>query len=190
MKSAESQIEDIKRKISEETRRLEDVNGGTFARRHEELAEKRAKADEANKKYNEHQTGANELHEAINKAEENLRQTMAPVQKQKYEIDQAEKLLRSLSKDQGQSNSGFSEKMPQLLNAIAREKSFRRRPVGPVAHHVTLTKPEWSAVIEQSLNSSLNSFIVTSKQDMNILSRLMQRVNWYGFYLIPCLHFL
>jgi chromosome segregation ATPase len=70
--------------------------------------------------------------------------------------------------------------MPQLLSAIARERSFNQRPVGPVGNHVRLKKPEWSAVIEQSLNNTLNSFIVTSKKDMNILMQIMQRVNWYG----------
>jgi structural maintenance of chromosomes protein 6 len=157
---------------------LADVDGGNFAQRQAELAERRAKAKEASEKHTQHQAGANKFHEAIRKADENLKQSIAPVHKQKSEIEQAEKLLRALSKDRGQSNSGFGDRMPQLLTEIARESSFSRRPVGPVAHHVRLTKPEWSMVIEQSLNSSLNSFIVTSKRDMNILTRLMQRVNW------------
>ncbi|OKL63400.1 hypothetical protein UA08_02093 [Talaromyces atroroseus] len=177
VKSAQARIDKLKQDISEEERRMADVDGGNFAQRHEELAQRRAKAKEASEKHTQHQAGATKFHEAIRKAEENLKQTIAPVHKHKSEIEQAEKLLRSLSKDRGQSNAGFSDKMPQLLAAIAHENSFGRRPVGPVAHHVRLMKPEWSAVIEQSLNNSLNSFIVTSKRDMNILSRIMQRVN-------------
>lgn len=123
------------------------------------------------------------MQDAVNDAEQNVKQATIPIQKQKKEIDQAETLLKSLSRDRGQTLSGFSEKMPQLLSAIAREKSFNQRPVGPVGNHVRLKKPEWSAVIEQSLNNTLNSFIVTSKKDMNILMQIMQRVNWYGLSL-------
>ena len=157
---------------------MADVDGGNFDKRQEELAERRAKAKEASEKHEQHQAGTNKLYEAIRNAEGELKRNIAPVHKQKSEIEQAERLLSSLARDRGQFNAGFSEKMPQLLREISHENSFSRRPVGPVAHHVRLTKPEWSSVIEQSLNSSLNSFIVTSKRDMNILSGLMRRVNW------------
>ncbi|EED14151.1 DNA repair protein Rad18, putative [Talaromyces stipitatus ATCC 10500] len=176
VKTLDSQIEDLKQHIAEENRRLADIAGGDFARRREEIVQRRAEAEEADQRLTQHQGGSRALQEAIHVAEQNVKQAVAPVQKQKKEIEQAENLLRSLSRDRGQTNSGFSEKMPQLLNAIAREKSFNQRPIGPVGHHVRLKKPEWSAVIEQSLNNTLNSFIVTSKRDMNILMQTMQKV--------------
>lgn len=179
VKSLNSAIEALKQQIADENKRLADIAGGDIARRQEELAHRRAEADEAEEKLNQHQGGFKDLQDAVRDADQIVKQVTAPIQKQKREIDQAETLLRSLSKDRGQALSGFSEKMPQLLNAIAREKSFNQRPVGPVGNHVRLKKPEWSAVIEQSLNNTLNSFIVTSKKDMNILMQIMQRLNWY-----------
>ncbi|EEA19748.1 Structural maintenance of chromosomes protein 6 [Talaromyces marneffei ATCC 18224] len=177
VKSLNSAIEALKQQIADENKRLADIAGGDIARRQEELAHRRAEADEAEEKLNQHQGGFKDLQDAVRDADQIVKQVTAPIQKQKREIDQAETLLRSLSKDRGQALSGFSEKMPQLLNAIAREKSFNQRPVGPVGNHVRLKKPEWSAVIEQSLNNTLNSFIVTSKKDMNILMQIMQRLN-------------
>lgn len=173
-------IESLKQDIVNENKRLADIAGGDIARRQEEIAQRRAEADEAEEKLNQHQGGFKNLQDAVNDAEQNAKQATLPIQKQKKEIDQAETMLKSLSRDRGQTLSGFSEKMPQLLSAIAHEKSFNQRPVGPVGNHVRLKKPEWSAVIEQSLNNTLNSFIVTSKKDMNILMQIMQRVNWYG----------
>ena len=183
VKSLSLAIEGLKQEIIDENKRLADIAGGDIARRQEEIAQRRAEADEAEEKLNQHQGGFKNLQDALNDAEQNAKQVTIPIQKQKKEIDQAETLLKSLSRDRGQTLSGFSEKMPQLLAAIAREKSFNQRPVGPVGNHVRLKKPEWSAVIEQSLNNTLNSFIVTSKKDMNILMQIMQRVNWYGPFL-------
>lgn len=68
--------------------------------------------------------------------------------------------------------------MPALLRAIRDERSFNEPPVGPVGQHVRLLKPEWSSVLENSLGSTLGSFVVTSKQDLNTLSNIMQRVKW------------
>lgn len=181
VKSLNLAIEGLKQEIIDENKRLADIAGGDIARRQEEIAQRRAEADEAEEKLNQHQGRFKNLQDAVNDAEQNAKQATIPIQKQKKEIDQAETLLKSLSRDRGQTLSGFSEKMPQLLAAIAREKSFNQRPVGPVGNHVRLKKPEWSAVIEQSLNNTLNSFIVTSKKDMNILMQIMQRVNWYDF---------
>lgn len=183
VKSLSLAIEGLKQEIIDENKRLADIAGGDIARRQEEIAQRRAEADEAEEKLNQHQGGFKSLQDALNDAEQNAKQVTIPIQKQKKEIDQAETLLKSLSRDRGQTLSGFSEKMPQLLAAIAREKSFNQRPVGPVGNHVRLKKPEWSAVIEQSLNNTLNSFIVTSKKDMNILMQIMQRVDWYGPFL-------
>jgi structural maintenance of chromosomes protein 6 len=189
VKSLSLAIEGLKQEIIHENKRLADIAGGDIARRQEEIAQRRAEADEAEEKLNQHQGGFKNLQDALNEAGQNAKQATIPIQKQKKEIDQAETLLKSLSRDRGQTLSGFSEKMPQLLAAIARDKSFNQRPVGPVGNHVRLKKPEWSAVIEQSLNNTLNSFIVTSKKDMNILMQIMQRVNWYGLFFPAVKHF-
>ena len=185
VKRLDSQIEALKQQIIDENKRLADIAGGDISRRQEEITRQRSLADEADQKLNQHQRGFSSLQDAVNEAEQNIKRDTEPVQKQKKEIDQAETLLRSLqSRDRGQALSGYHEKLPQLLNAISRERSFNQRPIGPVGNHVRLKKPEWSAVIEQSLNNSLNSFIVTSKKDMNILMQIMQRVNWYDYSLV------
>lgn len=185
VKAAESRIKDLERDIAQESQRLADINGGSYARRQEELEQKKSEAVRARQRYEEHLQDAHRLREDIRKAEEEVKRNSAPIAKQKADIEQAEALLKNLMKDRGSQDAAFHEKMPMLLRAIRQETSFSRPPVGPIGHHVRLLKPKWSAILENSFGTTLSSFIVSSKGDMNILSDIMQRVNWYGL-LFPC----
>lgn len=171
-------IEDTKRKIMEEDRRLKDISGGSYARKQEELEFKQSEAAEALKRYEEHQKDTNRLHEDVQKAEEELKSSRAPLFTQRSEVEQAEALLRSMRKEGGAQDAGFPDKLPMLLRAIQQERSFNRAPVGPVGRHVRLLRPEWSSVLETSLGGTLGSFIVTSKHDEVILKKIMQSINW------------
>ncbi|CRG83271.1 hypothetical protein PISL3812_00622 [Talaromyces islandicus] len=177
IKAAENRIKKLEDDIAEENRRLADIDGGNYARRQEELDERKAEAETARETYRDHQNNRSSIDEQIRQAQDVVNQRLAPINQRKADIEEAETLLKSLMRDRGQSDAGFSDRMPSLLKAINNEKSFARRPVGPVGHHVRLLKPEWSAVLEQSLNNTLSSFIVTSKKDMNILANIMHRVN-------------
>lgn len=179
IKTAENRIKKLEDDIAEENKRLADIDGGSNARRQEEIDQRKSEADIARQTHRDHQNNRGSVEEQIRQAQEVVNQNLAPINKQKVDIEEAETLLKSLMRDRGQSDAGFSDKMPSLLRAINHERSFSRRPVGPVGHHVRLLKPEWSAVLEQSLNNTLSSFIVTSKKDMNILADIMHRVNWF-----------
>lgn len=181
VKTANSRIQKLEEDIAEENRRLADIDGGTYARRQEELDELKLEAQRAWQTHRDHQSNQSSLEDQRRRAEEVVKQKLAPISRQKEDIEQAETVLKSLTRDRGQSDAGFPDKLPLLLRAINQEKSFARRPVGPVGQHVRLLKPEWSAVIEQSLNNTLGSFIVTSKRDMNVLEGIMKRVNWFVF---------
>ncbi|OJJ34299.1 hypothetical protein ASPWEDRAFT_173721 [Aspergillus wentii DTO 134E9] len=177
VKAAQSRIDVTKQKISEETQRLADLSGGSYTRKQEEVEQARVEVSEARRLYEEHQQESVRLVRESEEAEEEARSAAASVSKKKADIEQAEALLRNLSKDGGPRTSGFHERMPMLLKAIQQERSFSRQPVGPIGHHVSLLKPTWSSILENSLGTTLNSFIVTSKRDMNVLSSVMQRVN-------------
>lgn len=133
----------------------------------------------ARQRYEDHQRDSDLLHKELQKAENEVKLAAAPIAKKKADVEQAETLLRNLTRDGGVKHSGFHERMPLLLRTIQQQKgSFRRSPVGPIGHYVSLLKPEWSSILENSLGTTLNSFVVTSKSDMNILSNIMQKVNW------------
>lgn len=86
--------------------------------------------------------------------------------------------MLNLKREGGPQNSGYHEKMPDLLEAIEQDRSFTRRPVGPLGHYVRLLKPEWSSILENSLGSTLNSFVVVTPEDSTKINDIMRNVGW------------
>lgn len=144
-----------------------------------ELESKQEEASEARSQYEAHQKDAHRVRDDIRKADEELKSKLAPIDKVKSDIEQAENVLRSLTRDRGSQDAGFHPNMPTLLRAIRQDNSFTKPPVGPIGNHVRLLKPKWSSILETSFGTTLSSFVVTSKRDMNILSDIMKRVKWY-----------
>ncbi|PGH01414.1 hypothetical protein GX51_05221 [Blastomyces parvus] len=177
LKTAESAIAETQQKIEEEKQRLEDLDGGNHARRLAELEERKSQAQEAHNRYNAHRKDVDRLQEDLNKAEREFQGMREPVNKQRSQVEQAESRLRSLTRDKGQQQNGFHEKMPMLLRAIEQEQhKFSRKPVGPLGNHIRLLKPKWSGVLESALGGNLAGFVVTTKSDSNTLSAIMKRV--------------
>lgn len=179
MKNVESRIKKAHENIQEETQRLQDLNGGSHARRLEEYGQQEAEVKNSKNRFKEHQQGMDRLQEDSQKAEEDLKIKAGPMAKQRSDIHQAEGALQNLTRERGHQSDGFHERMPMLLRAIQQESSFGSPPIGPLGQHVRLLKPKWSAVLENSFGGTLGSFLVSTKKDMNILSGIMQRVNWY-----------
>ncbi|OGM39759.1 DNA repair protein Rad18 [Aspergillus bombycis] len=177
LKAAEARINETQQKIEEEIQRLADLSGGSYTRKQEQLERAKAEAAHASTQYEEYQRNTDRLYRELEVARKEADSLAAPLGRTKADVEQAEKLLRSLSKEGGPKTSGFNDKMPSLLRAVQQEQGFTERPVGPIGRHVTLLKPEWSSILENSFGTTLNSFIVTSKRDMDILSRIMHNVN-------------
>ncbi|KAL4783966.1 P-loop containing nucleoside triphosphate hydrolase protein [Aspergillus varians] len=177
LRETETRAGDMRQKIDQETQRLADLHGGGYSRKLEELEQAKQDVVEARKRNDEYQQEANRKYDDVKAAEDQKKAANQPVTQARLDVEEAESLLRNLNREGGSRNSGFPDKMPVLLNAIQQEKSFGERPVGPMGNFVTLLKPEWSSILESSFGTTLNSFIVTSKRDQTILSRIMQRVN-------------
>ncbi|KAJ5555482.1 hypothetical protein N7461_003952 [Penicillium sp. DV-2018c] len=174
LKVAESTILNTKQKIDAETRRLADASGGGYARRQEECEKAANDAAAAKRDYDEHRRGAAGLGEAVELAQTKVTEAAAPLERKEREIGQAEEQLQNLMKEGGSRRSGYSPKIPELLKAIQRERSFDSPPIGPIGYHVTLLKPKWSSIVERMFGGTLTSFVVSSKKDMQLLSKIMR----------------
>lgn len=173
-----SQIEDMKQKIDDENRRLAEISDGGYARKQEECDQATRRAATARNDYAQHEQGMNRLREDVKSATQEVESKAKIVEHKKQEVMHAENRLRMLSREDGQRQTGFPDRMPQLLRAIQQEQSFTSRPIGPIGHHVTLLKPKWSFVLESSLGANLSGFIVSNKRDQAILNKIMSKVNW------------
>ena len=176
MKAADGRIQKAKTDIEAEKRRLDDANGGSHSRRIAEIEEKRADVVDARCRLHDHENGIGSLDQDKRRAEIDFEDTQGPLKAKKTEVQQCEQRLDALLKDRGQRQGAYHASMPRLLNAIRQDSGFQQQPVGPVGNHVRLLKPLWSSVLEKSFGGTLNSFVVTSKQDQSRLLGLMQRV--------------
>lgn len=183
--NTKSQIQETQQKIDDENRRLAEVSDGGYARKQEECEQAARRATDARNEYEQHEQDTSRLQEDVKSASREVEAKGKVVDAKGKDITQAENRLRILAREDGQRQSGFPDKMPQLLRAIQQEKSFTSRPIGPIGNHVTLLKPKWSSILESSFGTTLSSFIVTCKRDMNILSNIMGRVNWSVFRTLP-----
>lgn len=154
------------------------MSGGGYTRKQEECEQASNDAAAARREYDAHRQDAGRVREDLETAQREAESAKIPVERKRHDIAQAEARLKVLTREGGPKQSGFPDKMPTLLKAIQQEQSFTTRPVGPVGHHVTLLKPKWASILENSFGGTLGSFIVTSKRDMNTLSQIMRRVNW------------
>lgn len=143
------------------------------------MRQREAHVTELREQHKNHRHNFGRIQDDIQDAERKLRAKEEPIKRQRVSIQQAEAQLQSLSRDRGQHEGGFHEKMPLLLRAINQASgSFSHLPIGPLGNHVRLLNPKWSSVLENSFGTTLSSFVVTSKRDMTTLSGIMERVGW------------
>lgn len=164
--------------MDDERQRLAEVNDGGFARKQEECEQAASRAAAARAEHEQHEQSASRLQEDVKIAKKEFESKGKIVDAKKRDVTEAETRLRTLAREDGQRQSGFHDKMPQLLRAIQQEKSFSSKPIGPVGSHITLLEPKWSSILENTFGGALSSFIVTCKRDQNLLSSIMARVNW------------
>jgi structural maintenance of chromosomes protein 6 len=176
LKEAEDTIIAKRREIQEEEQRLAALDGGGAAARLAMLDEAREAAATAHAAFEAHQAERSQLDTDMEHADNNVMSHQDPLRRKRAEVERRKEELDSLSRDQGQQDLAYHRELPNLLRAIQNERSFTERPIGPIGKHVRLLKPKWSSVLEKSFGGTLNSFIVTSKRDMNTLNGIMHRV--------------
>ena len=176
LKSNEAMIKARKQEIEEERQRLAELDGGGAAARLTRLEEAQASALAAHRAFEGHLGRREDVERKIAEAQQECREREQPIRPKQEEVERQEREIQTLSRDRNRQDAAFDRKMPALLEAIQRERGFAQQPVGPVGKYVRLLKPEWSSIIEKSFGQTLSSFIVTSKEDMNLLNRLMSRV--------------
>ncbi|KAL8735651.1 MAG: hypothetical protein Q9166_000820 [cf. Caloplaca sp. 2 TL-2023] len=165
MKQAEARIKRAESDIEDEYRRLEEINGGSHARRLAEIDEKRSQLADAKTRMNEHDNGLNNLENERRQAAQSLENSKDPISEKRQDVQKCEERLNRLIRDHGMQERAYHANLPRLRRAIQEERGFQQRPIGPIGYHVRLRKASWSSILEKSFGGTLNSFIVTSKPD-------------------------
>ncbi|KAH8645619.1 P-loop containing nucleoside triphosphate hydrolase protein [Xylariales sp. PMI_506] len=176
LRIANEHAKDREEKVIAEEQRLEERNGGAVAEKQEILDAARRAAELAREKRAEHLTSRAELTEKFAESETQYQEAVKLVDDKRTEINGVETRIRTLSSRQTDPLAAYDQKMPQLLKLIEEDREFRQKPIGPLGLHVQLTKPEWSSILERTLGNTLNSFIVSCREDQARLSRYLERL--------------
>ena len=174
-----TRITDQNNDIAAEYRRLETANGGANREHLAELESKKAEVLDVQKRLQIHNSKLQNLIGKRDEAEQSHNASKAPLEQKRQEVSDCEDRLTRLKRDRGQERSGFPPSMYALINAIRQDEGFQQTPIGPIGQSIQLLKPAWSSVLEKTFGTTLNSFLVTCKQDQSRLSSIMQRMRRY-----------
>ncbi|KAK5149476.1 hypothetical protein LTR04_007044, partial [Oleoguttula sp. CCFEE 6159] len=175
LRMARTTVEKTNRDIAEEHQRLQAANGGDHMRRLGEIEQAREEAEELKRRFEAHGQEFGRLDQDRQNAEQKVRDCRPTIDDRRDAVRKCETLLDSLSRDRGQHLAAYNRNMPNLLRAVNAETRFREKPVGPIGQHVRLLEPEWSSIIETTFGNTLESFVVTNRQDQHLLRELMGR---------------
>ena len=164
--------------IEAEQRRIADLDGGGAAARLESLEQARKDLERKRTESESHQSDRARLQTDLKAANDAVAEAEKALEAQTNDANRRQSNLAQFDRERNLQDRCFHPSLPQLLTAIANEQRFAQKPIGPVGKHVRLLKPEWSSIIEKSFGGSLESFIVTSKQDMDILLELRRRFGY------------
>ena len=179
---ARDQVKNIKDKIVRkrtdidgEERRLEEQNGGGYARRAEELENKRHAAKIADDKTKEHVQKELGLKNNIKQVDDALLSHKTEREPFQIQIEASERQISELRSTNSRDDA-YGPKMPQLLRAIQSDQGYKVKPIGPMGNYIHLKKPEWSNILEKFFGNSLNGFIVHHKSDQERLTTIMRQL--------------
>lgn len=88
-------------------------------------------------------------------------------------IQTARRQLRDIEHTKKNHLSAYGPSMPDILRDIQKETRWQSPPVGPLGLYVELSDKKWGSVIEQLLDSLLNSFMVTNYTDQRLLNKIL-----------------
>lgn len=71
----------------------------------------------------------------------------------------------------------YGNQMPQLVNAINQDQSWRQRPIGPIGLHVKLNEPVYGKMLESFFAHYLNGFVCVDNRDAARLRQLFRQFN-------------
>ncbi|CAK7209042.1 Structural maintenance of chromosomes protein 6 [Sporothrix curviconia] len=178
LKGFSERVKELEVKIRDEKQRLEETNGDAHRETQERLDAAKAKLLEISEDISREEGRRSSLEDACSSARRDTEKIAAEVGRKKSEVDAREGSIRSLQQSRGSTSiyDGYDRRMPQLVSLIERDGRFSMKPIGPLGSKIRVQKPTWAPILEKTIGSSLNGFIVTSQSDQQHLSSLIKRL--------------
>ncbi|KAL1800195.1 hypothetical protein ACET3X_000537 [Alternaria dauci] len=180
LKAKKITVQKLEAEIEQYRRRQAEADNGRHAEKARECDEAKVQRDNARAAFEAHDTGLPALQEKLEDAQKEQQEADRNVEEAQAGVTRIENTIRALKSGQTNWIEAYTNhrKLSELLNAIESERRFREPPFGPLGRHVKLVEPQWGRILEKQFGQALNGFVVTSRQDSNILSELMNRIGW------------
>lgn len=180
-RDAHAQLSNAKRELEKNATTIEDekarVAGSTgeqVARKREQLSKENERLGEIRDKMKENADRGPELERRRDEAKQEQRRMNQAVESKVREVRAMETRLKDMERNDRSPLDAYERGVPELLRQIANDNGYREKPVGPMGSLISVTKPQWTSLLEKTLGRALNGFIVTSKADQQRLQRSME----------------
>jgi chromosome segregation ATPase len=180
LRAKKTKVQKLEAEIEQYRQRQAEADNGRHAEKVWERDEAKVQCDNSRAAFEAHDTGLPALQEQLKEAQKEQNETDKKVENAQTDIRRIRETITKLRGGQSNWIDAYPNprKLSELLNAIKSERRFREPPVGPLGRHVKLVESKWGRILEKQFGQALNGFVVTSKQDFNTLSALMNRIGW------------
>lgn len=183
IQSHETTRNGIQSKIDEERLRLRNLSGEAEAAKQRDIEQAQEKLQEIDARIERNERALPDLLQNKKDTENDFKQADSHLKSKREELQTASDELRGLEHNRGSRLAGFEQATARIRGDIERDSRYREKPVGPMGLHVRLLQPKWSSIIEKSFGSSLDAYVVTSRQDQTILAETLRKHRSYVNYL-------
>ena len=176
--SERKRMQEAQKDVDEEYHRLNDRSDGRENEKRAEIRDAEVRLEDIKEQGGTHDQQIPQLQQARQQADEQLSNAYDQEKKKQAAVRDAQRQLQELQKENRDKFAPFDRNLPDVLRTIERERSFRNKPIGPLAWHVRNKMPRWQNIIERTFGGLLNNFIVTSREDQVKLSEILRRHRW------------
>ncbi|KAL8289857.1 hypothetical protein RB597_001474 [Gaeumannomyces tritici] len=174
LRNANTELEKNAATVAEEKARVAGSTGEQVARKREQRAEEDQRLARIHREMKENGDRGPELERRRDEAKSEQRRMHQAVESKTREVRAMETRLKDLERNDRSPLDAYERGVPELLRQIANDNGYREKPIGPLGSLISVTKPQWTSLLEKTFGRVLNGFIVTSKADQQRLQRSME----------------
>ncbi|EKM51961.1 uncharacterized protein PHACADRAFT_102496 [Phanerochaete carnosa HHB-10118-sp] len=171
----DKKIEEYKRKVQEEQRKVDEFS-------HDKRQETQRELQEAIEQYNATNAGLSVLQSQRQQAEQEIRDTRTvhdslggDIERQKREISDFESQLNMLAQRERNKLAPFGKNLEHVLADIGRQQWHGRSPIGPLGQYVRVRDQVWAPLMRVRIGAMMSAFAVTDTRDRKTLEAILKR---------------
>ena len=175
LNTAKNTIDDLKKRIDTETRKLQED-------KKVEQEERQRKLEAVKHAITQHEARRNEINDELRQIEERLNVVKRDLAQEQNSMNNSRSATEHASRqlyELNQQSAGFDEyrmygaNLRQVNERIKGMRWHGRTPVGPLGVHMSLRDKKWANVLRATLGNMMVNYAVTDARDRPMLRKLL-----------------